>query len=141
MTIRRFRWQLAACGTADEVHGRFLAAVKLPGEDSFSFFSRRVGRVQAGEMTWWRESHGRGGRRKGPITTARVVPGTNGIEIVGKVELGFDHLLPGIIGLALFGLFLLKGGEFYVIIPIGALILGQLWTFYDISAAEDFLLE
>jgi hypothetical protein len=141
MTIRRFREQVAGCKTADEVHGRFLAAVKFPDEDPSWLFSRRVGRVKSGEMIWWRESSGRGYAKKGPITTARVAPGTAGIEIVGEVKIGLDHLLPGIIGLALLALYLVKGGEFYAIIPIGALILSQLWIFYGIATAEDFLLE
>jgi hypothetical protein len=141
MTIRRFKEQVVGCGTADEVHGRFLAAVRPPGEDSSWFVSRRVGSVKAGEMIWWRESQGRGGAKKGPITTARVVQGNDGIELVGKVEIGPDHLLPGIIGLALLALFLVKGGGAFVMIPIGALIFSQLWMFYYTTTSEDFLLE
>src|SRR5208283_4927316 len=106
MTIRRFRWQVAGCGTEDEVHGRFLAAVKPPGKLPYGLWPKRVGYVQAGEMCWWQ---GCNGRANGPVATARVVQGSDGIEIVGKVEVGPQHLLPGFLGLALLLIFLVKG--------------------------------
>jgi hypothetical protein len=48
--------------------------------------------------------------------------------------------LAGVLGLAGLLYFLVKRGGAFLMIPIGGLILGQLWIFRDIATAEDFLL-
>jgi hypothetical protein len=91
MTIRRFRWEVVGCKTADEVHGKFLAAVIPPGKLPYGLSPKRLGYVQAGEMCWWQGGNGRG---NGPVATASVVESGDRIEIVGKVEIGPQHYWP-----------------------------------------------